>query len=259
MKIEVELKGFTPVLDNLTQEYGLVTAAVYGTVWRYAQMEDKVCKASLEKIGKRLDLSGKTAERHIKLLCNDGYLIDLTPNLRNKPHTYAVTGKAELTGNITAHTDRESYQGQTESLTRSDRESYQGQTESPLKIHSKDTEKDITPTPQKSKNDLNNLADKIAKVAPTDIDTVGPATRQQLKNLTVALSKKPNADQFLTDYEKWWYANDWRGKKGQSPTVWTMGDTWGQFEAAKVGPAANGSGPILTAAQKARLAELSAK
>jgi len=125
MKIEVELTGFTPVLDNLISEYSLVTAAIYGIVWRYAQMSDKVCKAPLEKIGKRLDLSGKTAERHIKILCAGGYLVDLTPGVRNKPHIYAVTGKAEISGGISARSDRESHQvrqrvapGQTESPTK---------------------------------------------------------------------------------------------------------------------------------------------
>jgi hypothetical protein len=137
MKIEIELSDFTPVLDNLIQEYDLVTAAIYGIVWRYAQMSDKVCRASLEKIGNRLGLSGKTAERHIKKLCIGGYLTDLTPNVRNKPHDYAITGKAELTGSIVASPDKEFDQGQTESPSRSDRKSDQRQTESLLKIHDK--------------------------------------------------------------------------------------------------------------------------
>ena len=58
MKIEIELTGFTPVLDNLIQEYNLVTAAIYGIVWRYAQMKDKVCNAPLKKIGDRLCYRG---------------------------------------------------------------------------------------------------------------------------------------------------------------------------------------------------------
>lgn len=146
MKIEIELSGFTPILDTMVQQYGLITAGIYGIVWRYAQMENSVCNASLEKIGGRLDVSGKTAERHVKKLCSDGYLTDLTPGIRNKPHSYAVTDKAQLNGSITARSDGQSDLGQTESLTRSDRESYLGQTESPLKIDSKTdskTEKDL--------------------------------------------------------------------------------------------------------------------
>jgi hypothetical protein len=99
-------------------------------------------------------------------------------------------------------------------------------------LNTKNTDSAGISKPSKTGCDhLNALADKIAKVAPTDIDTASPATRQQLKNLTVAISKKPDPDKFLAGYAEWWYANDWRGKKGQSPTVWTMGDTWGQFEA----------------------------
>jgi DNA-binding MarR family transcriptional regulator len=142
MKLQIELKGFTPLLDKLVKDYGVITAAVYGIVWRYAQMDDKVCRASLEKIADRINISSKTAERHIKKLCTSGYLEDLTPQVKNKPHIYIVTGKAELAGFVSSEirSDRESdldQLGQTESLSRSDRESDPGQTESLLKKQSK--------------------------------------------------------------------------------------------------------------------------
>jgi hypothetical protein len=310
MKIEIEVTGFTPVLDNLIEEYGLVTAAIYGIIWRYSQMSNKVCNAPLEKIGKRLALSGKTAERHMKTLCTGGYLIDLTPELRNKPHTYAVTGKAELAGTIASRTDRESYRGQTESRSRSDRESHRGQTESPLKIHSKDTHEDISENPQKPKTKnltpqqkaeitltghhpnvsqhtpdqrqaLNTLGKilarhpnitakttddlksitligyEIAKITKTDINTIDATELKALAGLTIRLSAKPNIEAKLPAFQKWWYAEDWRGKQRQPPTVKTLGSTWGQFEAAKVAPPnAASNGPVLTEAKKQRLAEL---
>lgn len=263
MKIQVELKGFTPLLDTLVKEFGIVTASVYGIVWRYAQMEDKVCRASLERIADRIDISSKTAERHIKKLCASGYLEDLTTSIKNKPHIYIVTGKAELAGVVSSEirSDRESdlgQSGQTESLTRSDRESDLGKTESLLKIHNKKDNKDILENSQNPKTELNTLASKIAIITKTDIDTVGPKTRETLKQLTIALSKKPNIEIKLPAYEKWWYSNDWRGKQGQLPTVWHIGDTWGQFEADKVAPPPS-SGPALTEAEKARLAELTAQ
>lgn len=111
---------------------------------------------------------------------------------------------------------------------------------------------------QNPKTELNTLASKIAIITKTDIDTAGPKTREALKQLTIALSKKPNIEIKLPAYEKWWYANDWRGKQGQSPTVWHIGDTWGQFEADKVAPPPSG-GPTLTEAERARLAELTAQ
>ena len=298
MKIEVELTGFTPVLDDLIREYDLVTAAIYGIVWRYAQMSDKVCKASLKRIGGRLDLSGKTAERHIKKLCDDGYLVDLAPDLRNKPHTYAVTGKAELAGTIAAHSDRESYQGQTESPTRSDRESYQGQTESPLKIHSKKDNKDILENSQSpkltqsEKDDLNTLAAHIAKAANINtndeeakprikaatllgykiaqacaliisiIAEADPRSMASLVKVAISLYQNNVTPDNLKDFNVWWYANTWQGRdKGQPPTPSLIASTWGQFEADQVAPAngAPSTGPVLTEAQKKRLAELVAE
>jgi DNA-binding MarR family transcriptional regulator len=59
-------------------------------------MKDGVCKASMEKIARRIGVDRTTAHRHIKALCEAGYLKDLTPGLRNCPHTYADTGRAKI-------------------------------------------------------------------------------------------------------------------------------------------------------------------
>ena len=126
-------------------------AIVYGVVWRYCQMEDRVCRASLETIASRVGISRKTVERHINTLCAAGYLEDRTPDARNKPHTYADTGRAKIVGLVEARVGEpdslteaepgktESPTGRSESLTWSDRESDHGKTESLMK---KDSKKD---------------------------------------------------------------------------------------------------------------------
>ena len=93
-----EVKGFTPVIDVLTDELGLMPAVAYGVVWRYCQMEEGVCKASMTKIARRIGVDRATVHRHIKALCEAGYLKDLTPGLRNCPHIYADTGRAKIKG-----------------------------------------------------------------------------------------------------------------------------------------------------------------
>jgi DNA-binding Lrp family transcriptional regulator len=93
-----EVKGFTPVIDVLVHELGLMPAVAYGVVWRYCQMEDGVCKASMAKIARRIGVDRATLHRHIKALCEAGYLKDLTPGLKNCPHTYADTGRAKING-----------------------------------------------------------------------------------------------------------------------------------------------------------------
>jgi len=147
-----EVKGFTPVIDVLAKELGLMPALVYGRVWRFCQMKDKVCTASLETLAKPLGVSRKTVERHIKKLCQMGYLEDRTPDRKHRPHIYADIGKAKIMGLVVATVGKSesptSELGKTESLTaksaRSDGESYRGKTESairkPLKKPSKGDE-----------------------------------------------------------------------------------------------------------------------
>lgn len=91
-----EVGGFTPVIDAVVEDVGLMTAVVFGRIWRHCQMEDGVCKASLETISSGIGVDKATVMRHAEKLCQRGYLKDLTPDLRNRPHIYADTGKAGL-------------------------------------------------------------------------------------------------------------------------------------------------------------------
>ena len=95
-KIESTLSGFIIAPDAIIEKHGVVVAAVYGRVWRYAQQKNKVCYASIDTIAENLRLSRSTVIRHLKTLKDAGYLIDLTPELRNKPHTYKLSGKVKL-------------------------------------------------------------------------------------------------------------------------------------------------------------------
>jgi hypothetical protein len=90
-----ELINFTPLFDVLTSKYGLITSAIFGRIWRFCQMTDGVCKASLDTLAEHLNLNRATVMRRIKILVSDGYLDDLTPGLRNHPHIYRDTGKAK--------------------------------------------------------------------------------------------------------------------------------------------------------------------
>jgi DNA-binding Lrp family transcriptional regulator len=100
--ILAEVRGFTPLIDALVDDVGLIQAAVYGKVWRYCQMKDGACSASQETIAKELKVSRITVLRHLKELCRKGYLKDTTPNVRNRPHVYADTGKAKIMALIAA-------------------------------------------------------------------------------------------------------------------------------------------------------------
>jgi len=102
--ILAETDGFTPVIDMVVADTSITTAVVFGRIWRFCQMEDGVCTASLEKIAKDIGMDRSTVMRHAKDLCENGYLKDLTPDMRYKPHTYADTGKAGLHIEVQAKT-----------------------------------------------------------------------------------------------------------------------------------------------------------
>jgi DnaD/phage-associated family protein len=99
-KIIQEISGFYPLFEVLLERYGdLITPSVFGVVWRFCQMKDGVCKASLRKMAEILNVDAATFMRRLQVLCDDGYLIDTTPDARNKPHIYADTGMVVMTSN----------------------------------------------------------------------------------------------------------------------------------------------------------------
>lgn len=95
-KIEAGISQFTPCPDVLVQKYSHTTAMIWGKVWRYCQMKDESCSAAIKRLADELNLSEDTIGKHIKLLESGGYIEDLTPDLKNRPHTYIDTGKLQL-------------------------------------------------------------------------------------------------------------------------------------------------------------------
>lgn len=97
-----EVRGWTPLIDALVQKHGVHAAAVFGRMWRYCQLEDGICRASIETIADELHLSRPTVTQHIETLVKNGYLVDRTPGRRNAPHIYADTGKAQILSQFAA-------------------------------------------------------------------------------------------------------------------------------------------------------------
>lgn len=116
------MSGFTPAPDFLIKKYGFVTALVWGRIWRYCQMRDGICRAKIETISEELGMSDRTIFRHIDPLVNDGFLKDITPDLKNRPHIYADTGKLRIRISVEAALT-ESQSTMTESQPHPDRES----------------------------------------------------------------------------------------------------------------------------------------
>lgn len=67
-----------------------MAAAVWGRMWRYAQMKDGVCRVSHHKLSEQLQVSRTTIIKHIEVLRKHGYLEDLTPGVVKSAHQYRV-------------------------------------------------------------------------------------------------------------------------------------------------------------------------
>jgi len=95
-QIETSVSRFTPAPDILVEAYGITCAVVWGKIWRYCQMEDEICRAAQERLADELNISRPTLDKYIKILEDEKYIKDKTPDLRNKPHIFITTSKLQL-------------------------------------------------------------------------------------------------------------------------------------------------------------------
>lgn len=83
---------------------------------------------------------------------------------------------------------------------------------------------------------------ELARVCQYDTTMISSKDRGALNQA----AKKMRANNIplakLTAFEKWWYANDWRGHKGQPPTLPQISSEWGKFVRGVVSPKLNGNG-----------------
>jgi len=95
-KVDTGVSGFTPCPDILVKKYSHTTALIWGKIWRHCQMQEEVCRASIQRLATELNLTEDTISKHIKLLEDGKYIKDLTPERRNRPHEYVDTEKIRL-------------------------------------------------------------------------------------------------------------------------------------------------------------------
>lgn len=210
MKVELELKGFTPLFDCIVSEIGLAAAAVYGSVWRYCQMKDKVCKAPVKKIAERAGLKDRATITQLKNLCVSGYIEDCTPDLRNKPHTYKLTDKATLKGEIVAEsTMHQMHSGM--------HQMHSGYAPNAVEDTKEDTKEENT------RQILNKLGDAIAEVCGVNINITSHPVTERLKKVTFELNKEGITPADLEGFSSWWWGSS-------PPTINQFADNWGRYQ-----------------------------
>jgi len=98
-EMKASMSGWSPIFDSVADEFGLVTAAVYGVVWRYCNMKSGRCFASQETLAKKVALKRRSMVKHLDTLVKYGYL--KVYGERGRPNVYFLTGAADMNISIT--------------------------------------------------------------------------------------------------------------------------------------------------------------
>lgn len=272
----MKLTGFTPLSDLLVKRHGLITAAVYGKVWRYQDAYGK-CTASAERIGSEIGVSDRTVYRHLTTLENDGYL---TINRRPGHSSIIwVTGKLSYRTVVEEVVDDESELASSQLKARGEK------IEPPIKMtlpDSYDTESEVDQPDQTAMTESRTTPDRESDPPMTesqttpdresDEDTIQDTDKDTKKresketrahrlalvsaisqSCKMSLSFKPEkarafkiakelqengvTDSDVRSFVSWWYRDDWRGKKGQPPTPEQILKLWGQYQTQLTGSA----------------------
>lgn len=87
------LSMYTQIPDALIERYGLVRAAVYGRIRRYA-MRDGQCSVALADVARALGMGERTVRRHVDALESDGFIaVVRTPG---ETHVITLTGALQF-------------------------------------------------------------------------------------------------------------------------------------------------------------------
>lgn len=127
------------------------------------------CNASKETIARNLDISPRTVIRHLHHLCSgdEPYLKDLSPDLRNRPHTYVDTGQIRLDADNHAAAVTQS---QTITMTESQTKASKGVTESPSAM----TQSHSTMTQSPPRYDTKSHEESIRESSQETKEETGP-------------------------------------------------------------------------------------
>jgi len=93
-----EINGFVPIIKDLVHEVGFEAAVAFGVVWCYCQMQDGLCRASLDTMANDLGWTRQRLARHIDPLVANGYIDE--ERRFGEPTRYYDTGKAGLINRV---------------------------------------------------------------------------------------------------------------------------------------------------------------
>lgn len=199
--------------------------------------DDGFCFPSIDRIATRARIQNRNAMRYIQELEAAGYLqVNRVSGKHNTYVVFATSGKFTTSDNSTT-----SGKNKLPPVVNSTKTSGKFTT---LTINHQEPSVDTAP---KKRARPPNAIYEIA-VALADVCRVNFALKKKmcLDNAAdlVKLAQPPATPELIRERYNgggWWYANDWRGKKGDPPNLATLRETWGQwgFEPPEMKPYAS--------------------
>jgi hypothetical protein len=84
-------QGYVQLGYRACKELGMSHAAAFGVVYGFCCMGSYVCTASQTKMADRIGLGPRQFRRLLRDLIIEGYVVDLTPAVRNRPHRLTLS------------------------------------------------------------------------------------------------------------------------------------------------------------------------
>lgn len=243
---------FVPAPVGLTKAFDTHASLVWGLIWRNGGQGERPARMSHEYMAGEIGVSVRTVQRRLKKLEKAGYIEDLDPGLTQTPHRYQILkGAIKLVAvgfdDTGAETPPEGVNDtEAESSGQSDGNFMPGGPEVPdtetehdiphEKDHEIDHEKNIPATqvpadPPPPKRPDQIFFEDLAGACDWDLATITDAQRGQVQQAMGILRNKAGAQPAdMTDFREWWDANDWRGKRGDSPRPDLVRSEWGRYK-----------------------------
>ena len=225
------MDNYTMIEDWVVRRVGLYQASVYGIIKRYGMMRDGVCRASMETMAQHLGVSRGTVWRCVRDLVAKGLVIDKTPDAEGVPHVLIAANEADIVVPKQAVTE----------------------TDTPTPVSESDNgciaETQVPVSESYTRNSTRNTNRNIPAASASGKRARAPGGGEswawinmlcEVCKLDVRLSKS-KAGQFAKRFREasytldevrdyygaggWWYKHDFRGQKGQPPTLAVIYDT----------------------------------
>lgn len=228
------MDNYTMIEDWVVRRVGLYQASVYGIIKRYSMMRDGVCRASMETMAQHLGVSRGTVWRCVRDLITKGLVIDKTPGAEGVPHILLAVNEADIVVPEQPVTEADTPIPVSESDNGCIAETQPPVSESYTRNSTRNTNRSIPEASASGKqarprspgggSESWAWINLLCEVCKLDVGLSKGKAGSFAKRFRKAGYTLDEIRDFYGD-GGWWYKHDFRGKKGEPPTLALIHET----------------------------------